>query len=158
MEKIYKIKDEADIDSFGELKYEMIDASEGAGTVPDYKIIKTVPQDIKSELPQLIINGVYSNPEWIKKFYVNNKETFRKVLGLSYGINGKIKMSKKFKAICEGWRITIDPFGDKWLGFESIDPFDQRVFYNASILDKYCGEEIKTLLDKGLIEIIEVEG
>ena len=67
-------------------------------------------------------------------------------------------MTKKFKSIITDWLVEADFLEDRWLGFRSADPFDSRIFYNVSVLNKYCEQEIKELKEAELIEEIEVEG
>lgn len=150
MDKVYKIKNlsEETVKKFEENGYCMF-----PGTQTIAKIIK---QEIdKSDLPQQFLDAYYNNPEWKKKFYNTHKKLVKEQLGLQYKA-GEIKMTKKFQKILENWRIQIDLADDPWLGFTSADPFDQRVFFNVAVLDKYCEEEIKSLKEQDLIEELSV--
>ena len=102
------------------------------------------------------MKGIYSNLEWKEKFYDKHKDRIKEAIGLKYNRKGEVVLTKKFKEFLANWRIQID-FDDRWIGFTSADPFDHNVYYAKQVLDNYCGDVIKDLLEKELIEVIEVE-
>lgn len=150
MEKVYKLKDEITIEDLESKGY--------MGVPGDYGVFaKIIKQPLNGELAKTMVEGIYSNPSWIKEFYDKNKKQFKEILGLKYNKQGNIVMTKKFKSLVTDWLIETDICGDKWIGFRSSDPFDSRVFYNVLVLDKYCKEEINKLKELNYIEEIEVE-
>lgn len=158
MAKIYKLTDNVlkndDLlnslcDDFG---YEL------ASTEPII-LCKIVKQKLNGELCKGNLNGIYSNPKWIEKYYAPNKQMFENALGLEYE-NGVPLLSDRFKNVLTDWRIQIEVLSGEvngWLGFASADPFDRAVYYSAAYLDKYCSKEIKALKRKGFVEEIDVE-
>lgn len=151
--KIYKIKDSTDLNEFGRLGYDIVSGESAT-------LIKFIPQPIDGKLAKDALQYIYENPEWKEKVYNKHKKMFRTDLGLRYNREGKAILSKMFTEILTKWRIQIEvgPTDDKWIGFTSSDRFDHTVFYGKQILDTYCSEEIQSLLEKGLIEEIEVDG
>ena len=145
---IYKVKDNVEINSFSK------DFDLFPGT--DNVIFKIVPQPLESEIVQGTLKGIYNNPNWRTQFYDKFKDRIKNATGLKYNKRGEAIMNDKFVATLTNWRIQID-FDDGWIGFTSADLFDQNIYYNKSVLDKFCEEIIQDLLQKDLIEIIEVE-
>lgn len=149
---VYKLKDDVDVNKFGELGYDIV-------PLPDSSVvlIKLVPQDFNSDLVQGSLAGIYNNPDFINRIYTPNKKTFVDGCGLTYDKNGKAKLTKKFVSMLTTWRIQIEPFGDKWIGFSSMDPYDSRIYYASRHLEQYCTEDMKLLKDNDLIERILVQ-
>lgn len=146
---IYKVKDNIDINEFGKIGYDIFPQSNDI-------VFKFVPQPLEGEVVQGSLNGIYNNQKWIKQFYNANKKRVKEAIGLKYNKKGEAVLTKRFVEVLTNWRIQID-FEDRWVGFKSLDPFDNQVFYAKQVLDLYCEEEIKFLLEKGVIETIEVE-
>ncbi len=147
--KVYRIKEGTDLSKFRDLGYEAFDSDPPT-------LIKIVPQDINGDLCVGSLNGIYNNPEWRTKIYSYHRKEIEKALGLKYR-HGKAVLGERFKHVLTDWRIQIEPTTDGWLGFSSMDPFDRKIYYASVHLDTYCADEIKTLLDNDLIELIDVE-
>lgn len=153
MGKVYKIKDDTDINEFGKMGYDIIACQDGT-----YELIKVIHQPIDGDLVKQYLDNYYNNPKWIEEIYKKNKKVVSKRLGLKYDKeSGKAIISKTFYDILTAWRIQINPKEDGWIGFASMDPFDRKVYYGKGVLDKYCPAEIDILKNKELIEVIEVE-
>lgn len=158
---IYKLKEDIDLNLLMELDYDLIPGShrveeiDGEATLVGGVFVKIVPQDIESDPVKGSLNGIYNNPNWKEQIYKKNPAKFFKVLGLRYNKKGEAVLTKKFKTVITSWRLQIDT-DDGWVGFTSADKFDQEIFYHKSILDKYCGEHIEALKEKGIIEEYEV--
>lgn len=146
---VYRIKEGVDLNKFGERDYEILPSENPI-------LIKVIPQDIEGELCQGTLNNIYNNGEWRAKIYAKHKETISQALDLTYK-RGKAVLTDKFKRVLTDWRIQIEPFTDGWIGFASMDVFDKNVYYASNILEKYCADEIKALLDADMIELIPVE-
>lgn len=151
----YRLKD--DLESMNEL------AKLGYDLIPNTIIaFKIIEQDLDSEPVKYLMERYYTNSVWKEKIYNPNKEEFLKTIGLKYR-NEKPIMSKKFVQMLKSWRIEIDPQDVDYplfLSFRSMDFHETLTYYGKAILDKYCSEEIKLLLEKGLIEevVIDNEG
>lgn len=146
--KVYRIKEGTDLIKLQELDYDAIP------TTPII-LVKIIPQDIDGELCQGTLKNVYNNKEWKRRFYAPHKKIIIEKLGLRYS-HGEAIITEAFSHVLTDWRIQIDT-DDGWVGFASMDPFDRNVFYASDHLDKYCADEIKTLLDADIIELIDVE-
>ena len=146
---IYKVKDDIDINVFGRIDFDLFPETNNV-------IFKVVPQDIESDIVQGTLRGIYANQEWRTKFYDKYKSRIKEVIGLKYNKRGEPILNEKFKNVLFNWRIQID-FDDRWIGFTSADPFDHNIYYAKQVLDTYCETVIKDLLEKDLIETIEVE-
>lgn len=146
---VYRIKEGIDLNKFGERDYEILPSENPI-------LIKVIPQDIDSELCQGTLNNIYNNGEWRAKIYAKHKDTISQALDLTYK-RGKAVLTDKFKRVLTDWRIQIEPFTDGWIGFASMDVFDKNVYYASNILEKYCADEIKALLDADMIELVPVE-
>lgn len=146
---VYRIKEGVDLNKFGERDYEILPSENPI-------LIKVIPQDIDGELCQGTLNNIYNNGEWRAKIYAKHKDTISQALDLTYK-RGKAVLTDKFKRVLTDWRIQIEPFTDGWIGFASMDVFDKNVYYASNILEKYCADEIKALLDADMIELIPVE-
>lgn len=151
MEKIYKLKETVTMEDLKKRRYVEVPGDTGV-------IAKIIKQPLNGDLAKTMTEGLYGNPKWVKQFYDQNKKQFKEILGLKYDKSGNIVMTKKFKSIITDWLVEADFLEDRWLGFRSADPFDSRIFYNVSVLNKYCEQEIKELKEAELIEEIEVEG
>lgn len=146
---VYRIKEGVDLNKFGERDYEILPSENPI-------LIKIIPQDIDGELCQGTLNNIYNNGEWRAKIYAKHKDTISQALDLTYK-RGKAVLTDKFKRVLTDWRIQIEPFTDGWIGFASMDVFDKNVYYASNILEKYCADEIKELLDADMIELVPVE-
>lgn len=146
---VYRIKEGVDLNKFGERDYEILPSENPI-------LIKVIPQDIDGELCQGTLNNIYNNGEWRAKIYAKHKDTISQALDLTYK-RGKAVLTDKFKRVLTDWRIQIEPFTDGWIGFASMDVFDKNVYYASNILEKYCADEIKALLDADMIELVPVE-
>lgn len=146
---IYKVKDNIDINVFGRIGYDLFPETNNV-------VIKFVEQDIKSDIVQGTLRGIYQNKNWKEQFYDKYEDRIKEIMGLRYNKKGKAILTKKFKEYLVSWRIQID-FDDRWIGFTSADPFDHNIYYAKQVLDTYCETVIKDLLEKDLIEVIEVE-
>lgn len=145
---IYKVKDEIEINVFNK----DFDLFPGTSSV----IFKLVPQKLESDIVQGTLNGFYRNQKWRTEFYDRFKDRIKESTGLKYNRRGEPIFNKKFTNMLINWRIQID-FEDRWIGFTSADPFDHQIFYGKKVLDTYCKDVIDDLLEKGLIEVFEVE-
>ncbi len=146
--KVYKVKPFTDINKFAQAGYDIFDNS--------LIIFKFIPQAMDSQPVQYMVN-MYNNPEWQKKFYIDKNKKILREQGIRIK-DGKVVVNKKLKDLVTNWRIEIDYSSEeKWLGFTSLDFNDQTSFYGKQYLDAYCAEEIKDLLEKGLIEETEVD-
>ena len=146
---IYKVKDNININDFGKIGYDIFPQTNDV-------VFKFIPQPLDGEVVQGSLNGIYNNPEWRTKFYNPNKKRVKESIGLKYNRRGEAILNKRFVEVLTNWRVQID-FEDRWVGFKSLDPFDNQIFYAKDVLDRYCGEEIKFLLDKGVLETAEVK-
>lgn len=146
---VYRIKEGTNLNKFNDYDFDIIPANEPI-------LVKIVPQDFDGELVQGSLKNIYNNGEWRSQIYAKHKDKIQNALDLSYR-RGKAVITEKFKHVLTDWRIQIEPFSDGWLGFASMDVFDRKVYYASHVLDKYCADEIKTLLDADLIELVEVE-
>lgn len=144
--RVYKVKDNVDFNVFGEIGYEIF-----VGTLIIYKVQVI---DIDSEPVMIMKKNYYNNKDWQDVYYKAHKKDYNKI-GLKIQ-NGEPKQDKNYEMLLTSWRIQINLADDKWLGFKPADPFFIATYYNADILDKYCGEEIKFLKEKDLIEEISV--
>lgn len=147
--QVYKIKEGVDLNKFNDFGYDIIPSE-----LP--LLVKVIPQDINGELCQGTLENIYNNPLWRSKVYNWHKKELEKTLGLKYR-RGKIVMTEQFEHVLTDWRIQIEPFGDGWLGFASMDPYEHNIYYASRHLDKYCADEIKSLLEADIIELVEVE-
>lgn len=147
----YKLKTEEMMNELAKNGYDLI-----PNTVIAFKIIE---QDLDSDLVKHLLNTYYENKRWQETFYKKNKEEFFKTIGLEYK-KGKPVMSEKFTTMLKSWRIEVDPYDSEFpyfLSFRSMDFHDIHTFYQKDLLDKYFGEEIKSLLEKGIIEEVGLE-
>lgn len=147
---VYKIKEGADLNKFAEKGYEIVQV----GSYP--VMIKIIPQDFDGELVQGTLKNIYNNNEWRKRIYSYHKKAIKEALDLDYK-RGKAVITDKFRHVLTDWRIQVEIFDDAWLGFKSMDKFEQKIYYNSCYLDRYCADEIKDLLADDLIELIEIE-
>lgn len=148
-DKVYKIKDNIDINYFGTINYDLFPNTTSI-------VFKIIPQPIEGELAQATLKNIYNNPLWKERFYEKYKKRLIQELGLKYGKDGKAILSKKFESILTKWRIQIDFQDDRWVGFTSLDFFDNSVYYNTKVLDKYCHDEIQFLKSLDLLEEVDV--
>ena len=150
MSIMYKLKNDDLFNELGKNGYDLI-----PGTIIAFKIIE---QDLDSDPVKYLLNRYYENPKWHEKIYVPNAKELVKTIGLKYK-DGKPIMSKKFTQMLKSWRIEIDPNDEEYpnfLCFRSMDFHETLAYYGKQVLDKYCPDEIKTLLEKGLIEEVDV--
>lgn len=150
MEKIYKLKENVDLNELAKLQYDIIPQTA-------FILIKFRQLPLDCELIQAKIKTLYSNPEWKAKFYDSHKKHFVETLGLRFHKDGTIRYTARFKNTVTAWRVQIDTSDDGWVGVTSADPDDTTIYYNKGLLEKFFGEEIKELLDNNLIEEIEVD-
>lgn len=146
---VYRIKEGTDLNKFAEMGYDIIPAE-----LP--LLVKIIPQDFDGELCQGSLQNIYNNSEWKTRIYNWHKKEMEQTLGLKYK-RGKAVISDQFRHVLTDWRIQIEPFGDGWLGFASMDAYDKNIYYASRHLNQYCADEIKALLDADMIELIEVE-
>lgn len=124
-----------------------------------YKIIEF---DKKSEPVNYLFN-VYNSENWQKSIYFGQdmKDAYKEI-GIKFRkVNDKgnlriIKNEEAYKFLCN-WFLKIN-FNEEnvWL---CLTPSDLSIpeFYNADIIDRYCKEQIKDLLDFNIIEKVYVK-
>ena len=148
---VYRLKEDVDYNSLAEHGYDVVPYE--LGSMVFFKII---PQDLSGIAVNSMLNNFYTNPKWKEKYYTGKtKKILKNNLGLEYDKEGNIKFNEKFETMLKSWKIEINS-EDNWLGFSNMDSFDQNVYYGKSILDQCCGEEIQNLLEKGIIEEVDV--
>ena len=151
MANVYKVKENIDLNEFAKLGY---DVTPGEHLI----LFKFIPQNIDGEAVRFLMDTYYNNKQWKKHFYDKNRKEFIKKMNLRYDKKtGEIIMNDTFEMVLTNWRIEIDTDEDGWVGFKPLDPFNTNIYYGCGILDKFCGEEIKILLEKELIDKIEVD-
>ncbi len=150
MDIVYKLVEDVDLNEFAKRGYDLIPQT--------FTLVKIIKQPDDGEAVKYLLYRYYTNKDWIDQIYNKNKKEIQNTIGLRYYANGDIRYTKKLKTILTDWRIEIDVNDGGWLGFASLDPFDRLVYYGKGILDKYCNDEVKELLELGLIEEIEVDG
>ena len=137
----YKLKEEEMLNELAKLGYDLIHH-----TIIAFKIIE---QDLDSEPVKYLLARYYENDNWKEKVYKPHKKEIFDSIGLEYK-KGKPVMSEKFVEMLKSWRIEIDPNDSEFpcfLCFRSMDFHETLAYYGKAILDKYCGEEIKSLLE-----------
>lgn len=153
MNKVYRVVSDEAYNELGRAEY-------GYLLIPNSIIaFKIIEQDLDSEPVKSILQKFYENPVWQEKIYKKNKKHLYESIGLKYS-KGKPVMTKKFTTMLKSWRIEIDPDDEQLpyaLSFRCLDYHDQTTYYGKNILDKYCPDEIKLLLERGIIEEVDVD-
>lgn len=163
MDKIYEVKQDLTSNDFIALGYEILPFDI---TGNDLVVAKLVKFPFEHPLPQQAINNVLNNPQWQKHIF--SEEGFLDFLE-SIGItfedytteNGEKKYyvveNDELKELVCSWRVEVNLTDeDRWLGFTASDIFLENVYFNVKMLDYYCSEEVKELLELGYISIKEV--
>lgn len=148
MDIVYKLKDNVDLNEFAKKGYDLIPQT--------FTLVKIIEQPEDGEAVKYLLYRYYQNKDWIEQIYNKNKKEIQDTIGLRYYQNGDIRYTKKLKTVLTNWRIEIDVNDGGWLGFASLDPYDRLVYYGKGILDKYCNDEVQSLLELGLIEEVGV--
>lgn len=84
---------------------------------------------------------------------------FLRKAGIKYDRNGKLIENDKLKEVASTWHleIIVDGYEVTWVGF-TTDLINYPVtFYNSGLIEKYCPELLKELIDNDCVELIEVE-
>lgn len=164
MSKVYKLKYKVKDKDLEELGYlEMPIEISGKDKII-YKPI-SVPED--SQAVRAIIE-IYNNKEWQKVFlFDENSRLYFKEIGIDFediyddSINSTKTVVKEtpelIKKIASDFRIEVEMNKEKWVGFTAGVGDELPGFYNKSVLDQYCPNEIKELFDNGLVVIKEVK-
>lgn len=148
MQSVYKLKEGVDLNELAKLGFDVISAN-------PFILCKIEEQALDSELVQGSLQNIYNSEEYIKKFYNKNKKKLQRLLGLYY-VDKKAMITEKFKRCLCNWRIQIEPYDDGWIGFASADPCENKVYYSAKYLDKYCADTIAKMKEADIVEIGEI--
>lgn len=158
--RVYKVKYEKKIEDFLENGYDLMPVEIVEKENIIFKIIKMA---YDSDAVKMVIS-IYNNEEWQKEYLsLEGAEEIYNSLGIFWedviDETGKtkrmVKESEDFLEMISTWRIEIDMDGDKMVGFTTGDMSFPYTYYNRSVLDKYCEEEVERLFDLGLIKISE---
>lgn len=117
--------------------------------------VKIAKKTWQSDLPQYLVKKYYTNPEWIQNKYIPNKIEMMEKLDLMYDRKGRPIMSSKLKRIISSWRLVIkENEGNLYL--TSSDPFDDILYNNQKLIDKYCEKQMDNI--GYLFDIVEWKG
>lgn len=155
--RIYKVKDDTDVNVFGENNWGLLPPQVG------FILYKDIKLDRDSEAVQAIHEAYNQYADIV--CHGKNEEYLRS-LGLTFmekedsktkrGIIALSDSDECWDALCS-WRIEISFNEDGWLRLHPLDFSFPNPFYPADIIDKYAGDIIKEELERGTIEEIYVD-
>ena len=163
---VYKVKKDVKIDDFLNNGYSILSAEmAGLPVIMEDIVYKNVTQEKKSDPVKFAIS-LLNNKDWQDFNFQNNGIEYFKQFGIKFEswyteegkLITKVIENKKLYNYVRNWRLEINfTDEDKWVGFTLGDLTFPHCFYSTEALNKYCGEEIKRLLDLGFIEELTVE-
>lgn len=159
--KFYKIKDE--------FSAQYLVENEGFDYLPleittDEIVCKVVKLPYESEMVQQLVE-MYNSKKWQEKVLDDLllEEEFKKIgidFEIFYDEDGNsqrcVVENENFMEMVSVWRLEINFSDSNLLYFTTGDSSFPYSFYGKKILDEYCGDFIKELKGKGIIEETDV--